>query len=428
MTLELKIPDGLKAREFSNIRVFGKEVQRYKDGTTSSFNLYKNDWQKTVESMQKRIPTWCDKKTSAHLIAYIGTEYDKLNDDDDPSYYDDVVREKTTIPSIQQKILRVILEQYECETLKRETGEPWPAIELPIEQLSLIGTCSELRLHYPPYENPTLKPCGNPLGQPYFLSYVNVANNDTLFSDPIMDPVEEPTQMERIIESVKASIDERRSIFTGIERYAVRKSLIQRILESKRRICQKCYDERSKVANDATRYVTSLPDVQEKVQEYMESSFHPFDDFPPDFTLVDSIYTIFSLEDEQTLKNSEAIHDIDVHDVRKQMRKIIENTNKPFPNEQELKAYLLKYCNDYGEPYNIQGCRIFYLGVDHKKRPRFKIIVHFSQPEGHSQIFDVPHPPSGSRWKNSVYLDGQMIYNGNLGRTLQSDMSPHSYG
>jgi hypothetical protein len=142
--------------------------------------------------------------------------------------------------------------------------------------------------------------------------------------------------------------------------------------------------------------------VQEKVQRYMHklSGPHLFDSFPPDFTLVDSINSIFSLEDEQTLKNSGAVEDIDVQEVRKRLMKY---TNRPFPNEHELNAYLLTYCNDYGPPYIIQQCKIFYLGIDHKKRPKFKIIVHYYEPKGHSHVFNVPNTES-----DSVHLIGQM--------------------
>jgi hypothetical protein len=118
--------------------------------------------------------------------------------------------------------------------------------------------------------------------------------------------MEEPTQIEKIIESVKPSIDE---YCVGIQECVIRKSLMQHIQENTKRICQICYDERSKVANDARRYIASLPDVQKKVQRYMHKLSGPslFDSFPPDFTLIDSIHSIFSLEDEETLKNSGAV-------------------------------------------------------------------------------------------------------------------------
>jgi hypothetical protein len=401
MAFELELPEGLKARGFTEAWVISKNIYVACRGEYLRLELYQDDWQKTLESIQTSFPEWCDKKTSSHFTAYIGTEFEKINSDDDPY-------EKTTIPYIQQKKLRLMLEQYEHDALNIERAKPWPTIELPIEPLGRIGTCSELRLHCPSYENPTTKPCGNPLGQPYFLSYVNVANNDTLFSDPIMDPVEEPTQIERIVESVKPSIDEYCS-YKGIQECVIRKSLMQHIQENTKRICQICYDGRSKVANDARRYIESLPDVQEKVKRYMHKLSGPslFDSFPPDFTLVDSINSIFSLEDEQTLKNSGVVEVLDVQEVRKGLRtNIMKYTNRPFPNEHELNAYLLTYCNSYGPPYIIQECRIFYLGIDHKKRPKFKIIVHYYEPKGHSHVFNVPNTKS-----DSVNLIGQMIRN-----------------
>jgi hypothetical protein len=104
MAFELELPRGLEARGFTEAWVISKKISATYRGEHLRFELYQDDWQQTLESIQTSFPEWCDKKTSSHFTAYIGTEYEKINSDDDPY-------ERTSIPHIQQKKLRLMLEQ-----------------------------------------------------------------------------------------------------------------------------------------------------------------------------------------------------------------------------------------------------------------------------------------------------------------------------
>ena len=64
--------------------------------------------------------------------------------------------------------------------------------------------------------------------------------------------------------------------------------------------------------------------------------------------------------------------------VREHIRSFfIKDENRIFPNDSELTDFMQRYHNSL---HKVSYCKIFELGCDNRSRPRYKIIIHCSEP------------------------------------------------
>jgi hypothetical protein len=102
-----------------------------------------------------------------------------------------------------------------------------------------------------------------------------------------------------------------------------------------------------------------------------------------------TLHAIFSTDDTDVLAESGALF---VSDYIKQIREdikanFIKDSDRIFPNEQELTAYMIQNPND---EFQIQYCKIFDLGLTKNRNRKFTIIIHYSHPKGYWIDFNVP--------------------------------------
>lgn len=83
---EIEVSDELSALGFSKIIVKGKDMfVTYNQGNIIC-TFYKNDWERTTKSIQKKFQNEnVDKKATSHFIIYLGSEYIKLNSENHES-------------------------------------------------------------------------------------------------------------------------------------------------------------------------------------------------------------------------------------------------------------------------------------------------------------------------------------------------------
>lgn len=84
--LELEVSDELKSLGFSKILIKAKNIFVSYNQLTLICAFYKDDWEKTVKSIQKKFQSEnIDKKSLNHFIVCLGREYIKLYSDDPKS-------------------------------------------------------------------------------------------------------------------------------------------------------------------------------------------------------------------------------------------------------------------------------------------------------------------------------------------------------
>lgn len=281
------------------------------------------------------------------------------------------------------------------------------------------------------------KSCGKRLHPPYYLLYCYYHGGERLCSHPCMNADDEAIQTIKIAELIKCqsknvNLDSFGGPGDGTEqgRISLKDDYTNTKLRSKVRLCQECYDRQKRIDEELTelcmneheklslerqiyseqenerrnkpiksctselgRYITSLPDRSYMLEK--ELGFNVLDEYWRDWSMEHSrnldaiLHAIFSNQDPDVLEKSGASF---VSDYIKQIREdiktnFIKDSDRIFPNEQELTAYMIQNVKD---EFQIQYCKIFDLGLTKNGSTKFTIIIHYSRPKGYWIDFDVP--------------------------------------
>src|SRR5207247_9770644 len=117
---------------------------------------------------------------------------------------------------------------------------------------------------------------------------------------------------------------------------------------------------------DVESYIISLPD-RSKVQEiyYDVNTLERYFSY-----LENNLDIIFSTEEANALADRLMVDGDYIDGVREHIRSFfIKDENRIFPNDPELTDFMQRYHNSL---HKISYCKIFELGCDNKKRPRYK--------------------------------------------------------
>lgn len=259
--------------------------------------------------------------------------------------------------------------------------------------------------------------CGKRLHPPYYLLYCYYSGGERLYSNPCMNTYDEAIQTIMIAELIKCQ--------------SRNMDYINRKLCSKMRLCHECYDRHKQTdeeidetymkehemlslerktysehenerrnkpiescTSDIERYMISLPDRSYLLEK--ELGFNVLDKHWRDWSMDHSLnlqailHGIFSTQDPGVLEDAMGYCTSSeiVRNIREDIKKnFIKDSDRIFPNEQELTAYMIQNAND---EFQIQYCKIIDLGPTKNGDRKFTIIIHYSRPKGYWVDFDVP--------------------------------------
>ena len=151
---EIEVSDELSALGFSKIIVKGKDMfVTYNQGNIIC-TFYKNDWEKTTKSIQKKFQSEnIDKKAMSQFIVYLGREYIKLNSEESPKTSDseknnileEMKRERAAAANIShEEWVTKIVEKY--ENLRAITMKNLPNLWSPLEFALSIKTILNIKI------------------------------------------------------------------------------------------------------------------------------------------------------------------------------------------------------------------------------------------------------------------------------------------